>query len=140
MGRSWASSGRSWPALGRFLDVQNRAFFQHWPKMGSKRPAGSILGRFWEGFGRILGGFGRVLEGIWDDFWFDFGKVLRNEGEPALNLNSTLHVKVGLTFLKFFYVRTPALSREAPRSVSMRGGPPPSVRDHSPKMLLPSFS
>ena len=31
-------------------------------------------------------------------------------------------------FLKPFYVRTPALSREAPRSVSMRGGPWTSLR------------
>ena len=65
LGRSWASSGRSWPPLGRFVDVQNRAFFKHGPKMGSKRPLGSILGRFfmdlgtvWEGFGEE---FGRIL-------------------------------------------------------------------------------
>ena len=60
LGRSWASSERSWPPLGRFLGVQSRAFFKHGPKMGSKRPPGSILGRFGEGFGRILGRFGRV--------------------------------------------------------------------------------
>ena len=69
LGRSWASSGRSWPPLGRFLDVQSRAFFKHGPKMGSKRPSGSILNRFWEGFGRTLARFGTVLGRIWEDFW-----------------------------------------------------------------------
>ena len=68
LGRSWASSGRSWPPLGRFWDVQSRPFFKHGPKIGSKRPSGSILGLFGEGFGRILGGFGRVWGGIREDF------------------------------------------------------------------------
>ena len=44
LGRSWNSSGRFWLPLGLFLEVQNLAFLQHWPKMGSKRPSGSILG------------------------------------------------------------------------------------------------
>ena len=52
---------------GRLLDVQNQAFFKHWPQMGSKRPSGSILGRFGEGFGRIWGRFGRVWGRIWKD-------------------------------------------------------------------------
>ena len=68
LGRSWASSGRSWPPLGRFLDVQNPTFFKHGSKMGSKRPSGSILGGFGEGFGRILEGFGKVWGGIWEHF------------------------------------------------------------------------
>ena len=58
-------------------------------------------------FGSILDRFWGVLGGLWMDFerfWEGFGKI--------------------------FYVRTPALSREAPRSVPMRGGPgPPSVLD-----------
>ena len=38
---------------------------------------------------------------------------------------------------KIFYVRTPALSREAPRSVPMRGGPaPPSVLDATSQTSL----
>ena len=36
--------------------------------MGSKRPSGSILGEFGEGFGRILEGFGKVWGQIWEDF------------------------------------------------------------------------
>ena len=54
-----------------------------------------------------------------------------------MNLHSALHVKVELPLLEFFYVRTPALSREAPRSVPMRGGPrPPSMlNDYSPTSL-----
>ena len=61
LGGSWNSSGRFWPPLGRFLDVPSRAFFKHGPKMGSKRPPGSMLGRSKEGFGRILEGFGKVF-------------------------------------------------------------------------------
>ena len=54
-------------ALGRNLyrgglyNVQIQAFLQHWSKMGSKKPSGSILGRFWDGFGRFWEHFGRVL-------------------------------------------------------------------------------
>ena len=52
-------------------------------------------------FGRFWKGLGRILGG--------FGKVLEH-------------------FLKLFYVGTPALSREAPWSVSMRGGSPTLTR------------
>ena len=44
LGRSWNSSGRFWLPLGRFFGHSKSSFFQHWPKMGSKRPSGSILG------------------------------------------------------------------------------------------------
>ena len=57
LGPSWASFGCFWPPLGRFLNVQNRTSFKHWPKMGSKRASGWILGRF----GKVLGGFGEDL-------------------------------------------------------------------------------
>ena len=69
LGRSWASSWRSWTPLGCFLDVQNPIFFRHWPKIGSKRASESILGRFGKGLGRIFGAFGRV----WGRFSFIFG-------------------------------------------------------------------
>ena len=41
--------------------------------------------------------------------------------------------RFGEGFGKIFYVRTPALSREAPRSVPMRGGPRPTsvLNDYS---------
>jgi len=65
-GWSGASLGRSWEPLGWLLGVQNREFFQCGPKMGSKKPFGSIWDRFWEGLGRVLGGFGEGLEGIWE--------------------------------------------------------------------------
>ena len=66
-------------------------------------------------FGSILVLFWVVLGGFWMDF-----------------------ERFGEGFGKIFYVRTPALSREAPRSVPMRGGPgPPSVLDdYSPISLL----
>ena len=53
-------------------------------------------------FGSILDRFGGVLGGLWMDFerfWEGSGRI--------------------------FCIRTPALSREAPRSVPMRGGPGP---------------
>ena len=65
LGSSWESFGCFWLSLGRFLNVQNRTSFKHWPKMGSKRASGWILARF----GKVLGGFG---EGLWRDlkgFW-----------------------------------------------------------------------
>ena len=68
--------GRSWPPLGRFLDVRRRAFFKHGHKMGSKRPSGSIRGGFRKGFGRIWGGFGKV----WGEIREDFGPSQRRVG------------------------------------------------------------
>ena len=56
-------------------------------------------------FGSILHGFWIVLGGL----WMDFGRFWEGSG-------------------KIFYVRTPALSREAPRSVPMRGGSPTPQR------------
>ena len=105
LGRSGVPFGHFWALWGHFFGVLNQPFFKHKLKMGSKRPFGSILGRF-----------GRVLDGFGEDFgrvWIHFGSVLDGSG------------RVGLTLFKFFYVRTPALSREAPRSVPMRGGPLP---------------
>ena len=58
LGRSGPPFGRSWVPLGRFLDAQYRTFLTHWSKMVSRRPLGSILGGFWEGWGRLLGRFG----------------------------------------------------------------------------------
>ena len=69
LGRSWASSGRFLPSFGRFLAVQNRNFFKHWPKMGSNTPSGSILARF----GRDLTGFWEGFREVWGGSWEDFG-------------------------------------------------------------------
>ena len=65
-------------------------------------------------FGSILDRFCRVLGGFGMDF-----------------------ERFGEGFGKIFYVRTPALSREAPRSVPMRGGPGPTsvLNDYSPTSL-----
>merc|ERR1739848_327699 len=51
------------------------SFLTHWSKMGSKSPFGSILGRFWKGFGKVWGGIS-----IWDwdllcRSWGEFGVV-----------------------------------------------------------------
>ena len=79
LGQSGASFGHSWPLLGRFGGVRNRAFIEHWSKMGSKRPSGSIWGASWSGLGRFGGGFGRVLGG----FQPILGWILKRSGEES---------------------------------------------------------
>ena len=125
--------------------------------MGKKRPQnelqngfGRVLGSIWEGVGTVwavfwtllgcffgilnpnfckhrsrMGSkrpFGSILDGFWEvlgGLWMDFGRFWEGSG-------------------KIFYVRTPALSREAPRSVPMRGGPgPPSVLNGTSPTSLP---
>ena len=107
LGSIWEGVGTVWAVFwalfGCSFDTLNPSFFKHRSRMGSKRPYGSILGRFWNVLKRFGEDFGRV--------WIHFGSILDGSG------------RVWLTLFKFFYVRTPALSREAPRSVSMRGGP-----------------
>ena len=98
--RSWASSGRSWALLGRFLPAQKKAFFQHWPKMGSKGASGSILGGICEDFGRIWEGFGQNF--------FHVGLHLKGFGQRYGRIWANLE-KTGAASLN----RTPALIREA---------------------------
>ena len=118
-----------WPLLGAFWPFFGRSeshLFKAWAQDGPQEA-------FWVDFGLILKGFGRVLRAFWEHFGrflkrfcFDFGKVLIYEGELVLHFNSTLHAKVWLTLFEFFCVGTPALPRYAPRSVTMRGVPPPA--------------
>ena len=65
LGGVWGDLGRLLGALGRFLAVVGafkiEPFFQHWSKMVSKRPFGSIWGRFGVDLGVVLGGFGEGL-------------------------------------------------------------------------------
>ena len=69
MGRVWAGLGPFLALLGHVWGVRRRAFIQHWPTMGSKRPLGSIWGRFgcvWGGFWEGLGGpLGRFFCLLW---------------------------------------------------------------------------
>ena len=106
LGSIWEGFGTFWSVFWALLGAFSPFFcFNHGSKMVSKRPFGLILGRFW----RVLGAF-------WEHFrrvWLVFGLILKGSG------------RVWLTLFKFFYVRAPALSREAPRSVPMRGGPTP---------------
>ena len=97
MGHSEACLGRSWVLLGVFWTFLGCFFDALIPSFFKHR---SRMGskRF---FGSILDPFWWVL----GSFWMDFERF-------------------GGGFGKIFYVRTPALSREAPRSVPMRGGPP----------------
>ena len=98
--------GGVWDGLGRLLDTFGRFLAVFWvfqiilfSNMGQHGPKMSSKRPLASIFARFWKGLGRILGG--------FGKVLEH-------------------FLKLFYVGTPALSREAPRSVSMRGGPPPA--------------
>ena len=77
------------------------------------------FGGFWEGFGRIFGGLGGFLDG----FWKVVGKILEMLGIiwPCWDIFSILD------------------PRADPRSVTMRGGPPPSVRDREPKCTFLRF-
>ena len=127
LGGSGASLGHSWALLGCFLGVQKPTSSKHWSKMGSKRPSGSILEPFWEGLGRFWGGFGPIFGGILEELGAEHGRALKRQSTEMGRACS----------FKLFYVRTPALSREAPRSVPMRGGPRPTsvLDDYSPTSL-----
>ena len=59
------------------MGVLNQPFLQHRSKIGSKRPFGLILPRFW-----------RVLEGFWENFrrvWSVFGWILEGSGKDFGN-------------------------------------------------------
>ena len=122
LGSSWASFGCFWPPRGRFLNVQNRTSFKHLPKMGSRRASGWILARF----AKVLGGFGEGLGKILEGFWA-FGthsrKILEMLGmiSPCWGRFSKMD------------------PRADPRSVTMRGGPPPSVLNLVPECSLFHF-
>ena len=65
LGRSGRSFEHFWALFGRSFGVLNHPFFKHRFKMGSKRPFGAILERFW----RVLGGFGVDFGRVWAGFW-----------------------------------------------------------------------
>ena len=88
-GKFWTSFAHSRAPVGVFSEPQNRTFIKHWSNMGSKRPFGSILGRFgqvwgvfWKGLGRDfrdLGGFWAGLGLIFGSVWTDLallGQIL----------------------------------------------------------------
>ena len=60
LGRSGASWGHFWAHFDCLLGVPNHIFLKQWSKMGSKRPFGWLLDRFWEGLGRIWMRLGRI--------------------------------------------------------------------------------
>ena len=60
LGSSGPSWGYFWAHFDCLLDVPNHIFLKHWSKMGSKRPFGWLLDRFWEGLGRIWMRLGRI--------------------------------------------------------------------------------
>ena len=125
--------------------------------VGNKRPQNALK----SGFGRVLGSIWEGVGTVWAVFWalfdcpFDalnpsffkhrsgkgfkrpFGSILDRFWRVLGGFGMDFE-RFGEGFGKIFYVRTPALSREAPRSVPMRGGPrPPSVLDAtSPTSLL----
>ena len=74
------------------------------------------FGGFWEGFGRIFGGLGMFLDG----FWKVVGKILDMLGIiwPCWGIFSKLD------------------PRADPRSVTMRGGPPPAWLNRTSNGLI----
>ena len=75
LGASWALLGASWALLGASWQGFFTALVQNWSKMLSKRPFGSILGRF----GMVLGGFGEGLGkdlGGFRRIWRELGQSL----------------------------------------------------------------
>ena len=84
LGGVWDGLGRLLGTFGRFLAVLGVFYIilfsnmgQHGPKMSSKRPLASILGRFWKGLGRILEGFGKVLEDFLKLFYVKFAMIFK---------------------------------------------------------------
>ena len=61
LGRSGPSFGHFWTLFGNFLEVLNPFFFKHRSRMGSRRPFGWILDRFWK---------------VWEGFWKGLGTIL----------------------------------------------------------------
>merc|ERR1712078_782506 len=88
VGAIWALIWALLDACWPFFLCSKFDFFQTWVSMGPRWAPRGLWHRFWVDFGRVWGKFWKVLGRFW---WH---------------------------FLKLFYVRTPALSREAPRSVS----------------------
>ena len=95
LGFIWEGFGTVWAVfwsllgtLGPFFWCSKSICFKHRSKMGSKRPFGSILGRFlkalgrfWEDFRRVWRVFGWILEGYGKDFgnaWHDLALLGQN--------------------------------------------------------------
>ena len=87
--------GRVWAVFWALFDCPFDALNPSFFKHRSGKGFKRPFGSILDRFCRVLGGFGMDFE------------------------------RFGEGFGKIFYVRTPALSREAPRSVPMRGGPSP---------------
>ena len=94
MGGGWHGLGRLLDIFWLFFDALNPSFFKRRSRMGSKRPFGSILDRFW----RVLGGF-------WMDFeTFSIRSFVRSfVRQTLLSLNVQTHlnaVHVSISWLQ----------------------------------------
>ena len=98
LGGVWDGLGRLLGTFGRFWTVFLVFYIDLFSSIGLRWGPRGLLDQFWVDFGRSWEGFGRILQGFWEGFG---------------------------SFLEFY--GAPALSREAPRSVPMRGGPRPPV-------------
>ena len=65
LGGIWDGLGGLLGTFGRFLSKQPLMTGRGRSQMGSKRPFGAILDRFW----RVLGRFGVDFGSIWAGFW-----------------------------------------------------------------------
>ena len=139
---SWAALRTLLGASGPLLDGLGRLLGASWALLGASLaplgplgcmlgPQGSIWGPFWAlkarfgvDFGGVWGGSGEDLGGSWEDFdqildgfWTDMGKEM-NDTTNFIE-NADLYFALRKICLKHLSLRTPALSREAPRSVTI---------------------
>ena len=106
------------------------------PQNASKNGFGSVSGSIWERVGTVWAVFWALLDCLLaalNPIFFKHRSRMRSKRPFGSILDRCWGVLGNLWmdferfwegFGKIFYVRTPALSREAPRSVPMRGGPP----------------
>ena len=120
LGGGWGGLGRLLGTFGCFLTIFWRFWIHLFSSIGQGWGPGGLLDRFWIDFGGFWEGLGRILGG----FGHNFDRFLQLFCKSGADLG---HLWKYLTLLeifqRIFYVRTPALSREASRSVPIKRKP-----------------
>ena len=119
------------------------------PQNALKNGFGRVLGSIWEGVGTVWAVFWALFDCPFDALNPSFfkhrsGKGFKRPFGSILDRFWRVLGGFGMDFERFgegsgkiFYVRTPALSREAPRSVPMRRGPRRASERTLPRVRLP---
>ena len=113
--------GPSWAYLWQFLALLNACW--------------ALWGRFGVVLGALWARFGLHLELTWAHLGC-LGPFLGKLG-PNLIENVDLYFALGKTYTKNLSLGTPALPREAPRSVTMRGGLHPPACEKAVDQVVP---